>query len=113
MKLPKIAMPKWYRRWHLWQAITIAFLIMNVVMALFMPAFTLPAVNWFAAGVMTAQLFSNHIIWGVIDSNRSLLRIVNEMGQLQTDEIAREIAAEMHTRMTGNPDAPPLAPTKH
>lgn len=108
----KLQLPSW-KPWYRWQAITAGMLAANVFMALCLPAFSLPAVNWFAAGVMTAQLFSNHIIWNMIDSNRSLMRAVNEMGQLATEEIGKQIAAEMHARMTGNPDAPPLAPTKH
>lgn len=112
MKLPTITMPKWWKPWYGWQLVTLAFLISNVVWPLLFPSWFSP-VNWFLAGIMFAQFFSNHIIYGMIASNRRLMRAVNEIGQLQTEEIGKQIAAEMNARMTGDPDAPPLAPTKH
>lgn len=107
----KLQLPTW-KPWYRWQAVTLATLIANVLMALYMPAFSIPAVNWFAVGVMTAQLFSNHIIYGALDANRRMMQIVDQMGQLQMEEIGKHIAVEMHARMTGD-TAAPLAPTKH
>jgi hypothetical protein len=64
------------------------------------------------AGIMFAQLCSNHIIYSVIAANDRLMQAIDQLGQLKADEIASHMNAE-YMRATGHPDAPPLAPTKH
>ncbi len=113
MKIPQLPIPKpkWWKPWYDWQLITLAMLIFNASWALIHPSW-FSAVNWFMAGIMFAQLFSNHIIYKALAGQDRLIDAINQLGEMKADEIAAHMNAE-YMRVTGHPDAPPLAPTKH